>query len=241
MKTELQIGPGQVLSIPNYTSPAQCSQWLEIVLNNPDKWETRFDYIHSYGNCWYLDIEIGMLHYYHANAAKTNELLSTLPNLVSSLASSSRYLLSADGSSNLPSRPRHANLGPYWVEAGLILMTGESEGAIHADYEGLSPYPDKLFDPETRAYSAVLCLATGESGGNLKIWKKHVLANETPPDDNSYFEEVIYKQATLALFDSFCYHQISSSVLTDDHRYRAVAAMHFLYKEEPYPHWEYWF
>ncbi|MBX9571502.1 MAG: hypothetical protein K2X77_21600 [Candidatus Obscuribacterales bacterium] len=239
--TELQVGPGQVIQIKNFVAKEKCSQWLEQVILNPQCWENRFDYINSYGSCWYLDIEAGMLSYYYANAVRTNELLKGLPNFVETLASSAKYLQAPDGKTGLPTRPRHENLGPYWVEAGVVIMNRGTAGVEHADYEGLAPYPEKLFDSETRAYSAVLCLAAADSGGNLRIWKQRVLGNEEPALAAETEEEVFYEPGALVLFDSFCYHQITESVLSDDHRYRAIGALHFLYKEQPYPHWEYWF
>lgn len=156
----LKVGPSQVLLIDNYVSAELCRDWLRQVLENSQEFETRFEYIHSYGNAWYLDIEHGLLHYYHANAAHTNDLLHALPNLISTLTASAKYLESQSGETGLPVRSRSENLGPYWVDAGVIMMMKGLEGVVHADFEGLAPYPAKLFDSKTRAYSAVLSLAT---------------------------------------------------------------------------------
>lgn len=237
----LSVGPSQVTLIESYVSTELCRDWLRQVLENSQEFETRFEYIHSYGSAWYLDIEHGLLHYYHANAAHTNKLLHALPNLIPSLTACAKYLKSPAGETGLPVRARAENLGPYWVDAGVILMMKGHEGVVHADYEGLAPYPEKLFDSHTRAYSAVLSLATGASGGNLKIWKQKHLANEEPNLEEATAEEIAYKVGSLSIFDSFCYHKILASTLDDEHRFRAVAALHFLYLEQPYPHWEYWF
>jgi len=59
-------------------------------------------------------------------------------------------------------------------------MSQGTEGVEHADYEGLAPYPDCMFDPDTRAYSAVLPLAAPASGVHLRIWKDRCTANEQP-------------------------------------------------------------
>lgn len=236
-----RVGPSQVLVIDDYVSQTQCQSWLRQVIENAGNLETRFEFINSYGSSWYLDIEHGLLHYYHANSVHTNKLLHALPGLVESLASSARYLEGPDGTCGHPVRARSENLGPYWVDAGVVLMMAGHEGVIHADYEGLAPYPAKLFDPATRAYSAVLSLATPASGGNLKIWKSHKLADEEPDLDESSASEVVYKVGSLSLFDSFCYHRILASKLDDEHRFRAIAAVHFLFLSEPVPHWEYWF
>lgn len=120
------------------------------------------------------------------------------------------------------------------------MMKG-TEGVIHADYEGIAPYPPMLFDPQTRAYSAVISLATAASGGNLMIWKDRKLASQEMELDDSLAEEVTYSVGSMSIFDSFCYHRIMASKLDDSHRFRAIAAVHFLYLDKPYPHFEYWF
>jgi hypothetical protein len=237
----IKVGPNQVVCLDNYVDEATCSAWLSQVLANQDEMETRFEFIHSYGSSWYLDIEHGLLAYYHANAEHTNELLHALPNLVETLADSAKFLEAPDGSTGLPSRPRSQNLGPYWANAGVVLMMKGTEGVIHADYEGIAPYPPMLFDPQTRAYSAVISLATAASGGNLMIWKSRKLASEEFEMDDSCAQEVAYSVGSLSIFDSFCYHRIMASKLDDNHRFRAIAAVHFLYLDKPYPHFEYWF
>lgn len=236
-----KVGPNQVICIDNFVDESTCSQWLGQVLANQEAMETRFEFIHSYGSSWYLDIEHGLLAYYHANAQATNQLLHALPGLVATLAGVSKYLEAPDGSTGLPSRPRSENLGPYWADAGVVLMMKGTEGVIHADYEGMAPYPSMLFDPQTRAYSAVISLATAASGGNLMIWKDRKLASQEMELDDSLAEEVTYSVGSMSIFDSFCYHRIMASKLDDSHRFRAIAAVHFLYLDKPYPHFEYWF
>jgi len=241
LEISTKVGVAQVVTLHDYVPVQKCNDWLSQVLANSSELETRFEFINSYGSSWYLDIEHGVLHYYHANAAHTNELLYALPDLIPTLSGVSKYLVAPDGATGLPCRSRSQNLGPYWVDGGVVLMMQGHEGVVHADYEGLAPYPQKLFDPDTRAYSAVLSLAMAASGGNLKIWQEHQLANEEPLLCDQKVSEVAYKVGTMTIFDSFCYHRILPSQLDDDHRFRAVAAMHFLYLAEPYPHWEYWF
>jgi hypothetical protein len=206
-----------------------------------EHWENHFDFINSLGSAWYLSIEAGLLHYYHANAPATNRLLETLDGLVDKLKMTSRYMVAADGRTGLPCRARRENLGPYWVDAGVVLMMRGTEGQIHADYEGVAPYPAKLFDEQTRAYSTVISLFKPAIGGNLKIWLKRHLANQKPNLEDYLADVIDYSIGSLTIFDSFCYHRILSSQLTEEYPYRAIAAMHFLYQEEPFPHWEYWF
>lgn len=235
------VGVSGAISIPQYVEQSVRQDWLARVFAKRDSWRTYFEFINSLGSAWYLDIEVGMLHRYHASALHTNQLLAELPGFVETLAGAAKFMQAPDGSSGLPVRARRQNLGPYWADAGVVIMTRGGQGEIHADFEGLSPYPEKLFDKETRAYSAVLSLARPEVGGNLKIWLKHQLADENPALEDFQAEIIDYSPGSMAIFDSFCYHQILSSTLTEASPYRAIAAMHFLYLDNPYPHFEYWF
>jgi len=237
----VKVGPSEILRIPDYVPASVYEGWVKQVFQERNNWKNYFTFINSFGHAWYLDIEAGMLHQYHANAMSTNASLKRLDGLVECLTKSATYLTAPDGAVGLPCRARHENLGPYWVEAGVVINTQGHEGQVHADYEGIAPYPEKLFDPQTRAYSAVLSLVKPKFGGNLKIWTKHRLGNE-PPDLEDYTIDIVdYAAGTLVLFDSFCYHQILSSELTPEIPHRAVAALHFLYIDKPHPHWEYWF
>jgi hypothetical protein len=237
----MNVGPGQAITIAKYVAPETCAAWLAQLEGDRPAWLTYFDFIHSYGRAWYLDIEAGQLNQYYEGAMRTNSALAKVQGLLESLRGAARYLIAPDGSSGLPCRARHENLGPYWSEAGVVRMTDGRAGQVHADYEGLAPYPAALFNQNTRAYSAVLSLFKAELGGNLKIWCKRRLGNEAPDLEDFTVQILDYAPGNLALFDSFCYHQILASQLTEAQSYRAVAAVHFLYVEAPYPHWEYWF
>jgi len=170
----MKIGPGETLNIANFVSVEQCQSWLSQVFADRQQWHTYFDFINTYGHAWYLDIEAGNLNLYHAQAVHTNQLLGHLDGLVQKLASASAFLIAPDGSTGLPSRARHENLGPYWAEAGVVIMTEGRSGQIHADYEGLAPYPALLFHQQTRAYSAVVSLEKPDKGGHLKVWAKRL-------------------------------------------------------------------
>lgn len=229
------------MNIANFVSIEQCQSWLSPVFKTKLEWHNYFDFINSFGRAWYLDIEAGNLNLYYGQAMHTNRLLHTLDGLVETLVGASRYLLAPDGSSDLPCRARHQNLGPYWAEAGVVVMTEGRSGQVHADYEGLAPYPASLFDEKTRAYSAIISLAKPDQGGHLKVWAKRRLGNEEMELEDYTVEILDYAIGSLALFDSFCYHQILPSQMTEEKPYRAIAAVHFLYRDEPHPHWEYWF
>ena len=241
MARVMLVGANEIIKVEGIADIDRCHDWLRTVFSNTQSWETRFGYIHTYGNAWYLDIEAGLLHYYHANSSRTNALLKELPELVPTLLRASEYMVGPSGETGLPCRFRALNLGPYWADAGVVMMVKGVEGEVHADYEGLAPYPAQLFDSGTRAYSAVLTLAVAASGGDLRIWKRRHLANEEPNLTDDVVETVKYSVGSMVIFDSFCYHQISQSKLNDQHPWRAVAAVHFLFKSEPFPHWEHWF
>jgi hypothetical protein len=240
-QTKTSVGAGQVLRIPNFVSSMTCRAWLDTVLENEDKLIERFPALFSYGHAWYLEIESGLLHLYHAGADYTNQLIAELPELMPTLLATAQYLRGPNDELNLPTRSRSENLGPYWVNAGIVLNYKSSLGEVHADYEGLAPYPDKLFDSRTRAYSVVLCLSKAKGGGGLKVWKQRRLADQKLVRRQAPAEIIEYDIGTVAVFDSFCYHQIQESEFDDEHPFRAVAVVHFLYKNDPYPHWEYWF
>ena len=237
----ITVGQSQVVSLPHFATIEECEGWLTKAQADEDFWVTRFDFINVYGVAWYLEIEAGLLNNYHARATETNTKLLALGGLVERLSSVAKLLQSPDKKSGLPIRPRRENLGPYWADAGVVVNTKGLEGQIHADYEGLAPYPQKLFDKDTCAFSAVLSLAKPKVGGNLKIWLERHLGNAEPTLKDFKTQIIDYSVGSLAVFDSFCYHQILTSHLNDAEPIRAIAAMHFLYLDEPYPHWEYWF
>ena len=84
-------------------------------------------------------------------------------------------------------------------------------------------------------------LSKPTTGGDLKVWTKRFLGNVWAKVDDLPTQIATYDTGTLAVFDSFCYHQILESTLTEESPYRAVAAMHFVYLEQPTPHFEYWY
>ncbi len=234
------IGKGAFAQLPNYVTAEQCQQWCDLARRNEDNWETHFEYLHSYGSAWYLEIEGGRLHYYHANAPRTNQMLQELPDLVPTLASVGTVLAGPDGKTGYPVRPRRVAKGPYWSDAGVVMSTRGTLGEAHADYEGLAPHPEKLFDPSTIAFSAIISLAVPAAGGHLTLWPKRVLANECFEEDSESLE-LRYEVGTLTVFDSFCFHRIQGATMDDSRPYRMIAGMHFLFIDGPEPHWEHWF
>lgn len=237
-------GVGDYLQIPNYTDSASCNLWTKHIIGNRDKWKSKLD-AYTYGNAWYLEIETGCLHSYHAEAEASNKLVSALPAYLPTMIDTCQFLAPKDNNGKAyPIRARTVNLGPYWSWSGLHIFEANEEvngGAFHCDYEGLAPYPQKLFEEETRAYSAVLSVAAPESGGGLRVWPRRFLANEEipyMPDEEAV--DLDYQPGTLTILDSFMGHQIMESEFKPD-QLRITGVIHWLLLDDPYPHWEYWF
>lgn len=236
---------GEFRVVPEYVSEDQCQTWRRIILEHRDQWVKRFSF-YTYGRAWYADIESGNLPAYHAAAPTANALVDTLPGFKDSLVAATRFLVSPSGDP-LGARARRENLGPYWCDAGLhILGEGcEKGGVAHVDLEGLSPYPEAMFDLETRAFSAVLSVSNPAEGGDVLVWPKRrflasdledirLLPKEAP-------ERLKCQTGSLLLFDSFLYHKIDQFRIDEDASWRITGIIHFLYRREPEPHWEYWF
>lgn len=248
MRTNL-LDAGGYLQVDEYASPDLCGTWVSAVLENRQRWLKRLSG-YTYGRAWYLDLESGLLDRYHARASDANALLaSTLPGFVEHLARFSEYLVGPNGETNLPTRARRQNLGPYWCDAGIHILGGDANhpyagGAPHADYEGLSPYVPALFDENTRAYSAILSLATPAWGAGLAVWTdRRYTADKSPSRTDCRQPPVTleYRVGTMTAIDSFLYHQIRKGGYSESSPWRIVGIIHFLYRPDPYPHWEHWF
>jgi len=241
------IGKGECLQIPGFASPSQCRDWAKIILNNRCEWIERFEGAWSYGNAWYFDIEAGEAHRYFANAQNSNRLISKLPGYLDLMRESIQYILGPDGRLCLKSRARHENLGPYWCESGLHILQTDFDvcaevGCVHQDIEGLIPYPHLMFAESTSAYSAILSVMVPEGRGGLNVWKTRFTASNEFPDLNDDDKvEFDYQIGTMTIIDSFMPHQIQDMVCSMNNPFRISGVMHFLYRTDPYPHWEYWF
>jgi hypothetical protein len=247
--TAPQLNAGGWIQVRDYVPPDLCAEWTSAILGNRAGWTKRLGG-YSYGRGWYLDIECGLLHQYHANAARANELVSsTLHGFFDRLSAFAAHLVAPDGSVGLPARPRRENLGPFWCDAGVHILGGDSGteyagGAPHADYEGLAPYVPALFDQATRAYSAILAVATPESGMGLDVWThRRYMANTRPgPEVRTLMPVALeYEVGTMTALDSFLYHRIQPGRYSADRPCRIVGVIHFFYRAQPFPHWEHWF
>lgn len=236
------VKQGGHLFLEGYADPAKCKEWQDVILAHQSEWIDRFDG-HVYGNAWYLDIETGVPHIYFARANYANYLISLLKGYSKIMLGVANLLESPTGKP-LPIRPRWQNLNQPWVETAVQIF-GENmrvEGDIHTDLEGLIPYPEAMFDPNTHSYSAVLSIATPESGGGLSIWEGRQPAEiDMPYPCDSKKRSFDYKVGSLMIVDGFLYHQIHKFDVSERNPWRMTGTIHFLYRGHPYPHWEYWY
>lgn len=151
---------------------------------------------------------------------------------------------SAPAQDSLPAIARHERRGPYWCHSGIHIAGRNRGGSQHADFEGLAPYPEMMFDPATRAYSVMLSIQRPRFGGGLQVWPGRLSGSHDDAEWERHLQQqpraLDYPVGTLTIIDSFLVHRIQPS-FTWGHHYRMVGVMHFLYREEPEPHWEYWF
>lgn len=244
------VGPGEIHVEHGFAHPDVVDYALK---NLADNLFIKRDWgIETYGRVWYVDIAQGKMPQYHLQAARTNSFLQALM-LRPVMLKVAPFLVGPSGENNLPVRSRSMNVdGEWWADYGIVRFpapniprgqkTVRTGGGIpHPDHEGIAIYPELLTRPSTRAYSAVLCLEKA-GGGGLRFWPRRVLASEEygGGKDEEYID-VDYSVGSMAVFDSFCYHQIKPSIFNREKRNRTIAGIHFLYKPRPYPHWEYWF
>jgi len=255
MKT---ITKGEAGIFYDFVQPELAVEWSKIadkVGKEEDAWWPDVDDTLSLGNSYYRDMKAERIQLYHAGAQKTNEIYTKhLFDFKIAMVEGLSLLRHPDNpNTELPGIPRRSKLpGPngeaYWVDLGIHCVTRESRGGDqpHGDYEGLEPYPHLMFSEDTISFSMVLCLNCPPEGGGLKCWPGRKLGNIL--DDG--VEELLltttpehfhYKPGSLAIFDSFRFHQVQKAKLTEAYPVRMVGVMHALYWELPIPHFEYWF
>jgi hypothetical protein len=166
------------------------------------------------------------------------------------------------------------DLGPYWTRfcfhindeithkayAELADPDANPEKAPlpHMDYDGLTPYPSMLFDPRTRAYTAIFCLEMPSSGAGLVVYPIRAYASRYraptvhhPFNNDLDFIEMArgnvvepvslkYSPGSLAIIDSFCPHYVPPGQFSEANPRRMVCVVHYLYLDHPKPHWQYW-
>ena len=231
------VDQGGWLQLPEFAPIATCRDWTARIVADRKRWRVQAQ-AWLYGRAYYHDMECGDLHEYHRDAAAVNKLVAKLPAYVETMKRAGGHLAGPGGKTGLPLRARRERLGPYWVDSAFHINARLDAGPVHADYEGLAPYPAMMFDKSTRAFSAVLAVSAPEQGGGLVLWEKRHLADETPKLGEPV--RLDYPQGMMTIIDSFLYHQIAATTVSRM-SYRIAGVMHFLYHDKPSPHWEYWF
>ena len=130
---------------------------------------------------------------------------------------------------------------------------------IHTDTEGLLQYPESIFNPDTRAYSAVVSIKrtaqyVQDRGGDLDIWTKRYLADELDgfykadgyrAKSKALRKKVPYEAGSLVVFDSFMPHVVLPFKVNKKADRRISFVVHFNYRKHternPFPHLEYWY
>ena len=243
------VGTGEFMQVPGFASDSLCAKWTRKITGRQKLWRHYPNSGMSYGNSWYLDIGVGELHYYHAMSAHSNRLMADLPNYSDTMKRAAALLRGPNGKRHLPTRARRENLGPYWCDMGVHILGGKKgkvgPGAVHADFEGLAPYPEMLFNQKTLAFSCILSIATPFQGGGVEVWNARrfygnelFIEGEFIPGSG---ESLQYSRGTLTILDSFLYHRILPSRFSMAELWRIVGVIHFLYRSKPFPHWEHWF
>jgi hypothetical protein len=210
----------------------------------------------SLGLAYYKMIGSGSLHTYHSQAAENNGMLiHFFPNIQRVIEKLGECLEGPEGGSGYIVKPRSLE---YWglcgfavvntpEEAGILADLYDSGEGIHADYEGLSPYPHMMVDHQTFAYSAIISVAQPERLGGLKIFKKRLLANEFDDQQADLVSgkipsvQLTYEPGMATVFDSFLPHAIIPPVFSEAHPERIVLVVHYLYQSKPFPHFECWY
>ena len=228
-----------VVQVPNFVAPHDLKAWTNRIVRSRHSWRSCFGGEYStFGVAWYVEIEQGCPAQYHAAAQEWNSRLRTFENLRKTISRIAALL-----PKRAPAVPRRTILGPYWADYGFTVYHRHGDsGSPHTDLEGLIPYPAAMFDPGTEAYSAVVAITCPASGGGLwvDVRGRRIGSYEAPPTRRGW-KLYSYKPGTLTIFDSFLPHAIQASRMSQSSAYRIVLAVHFLYRDEPFPHYQYWF
>ncbi len=239
---------GGALTIDGHVDELICENWSKNILSRKKVWTDSFGRnSFTFGNAWYVLLEKGLLHKYHAESQLKNQLIEELHGYLDAMLAAKDYLAPPEDFRDIdvPLISRSEKLGPFWCWSGVHLSKSNRGGSAHADFEGLSPYPERIFSPDTRAFSALLSIQKPAWGGGLKVWEGRMQGDHT---DEMWEQHLCsantkiynYPTGTLTIIDSFLVHQILPA-FTWGNRFRMVGVMHFLFHETPHPHWEYWF
>ncbi|MHC4261825.1 MAG: hypothetical protein ACYSWX_04835 [Planctomycetota bacterium] len=245
-----RCGPGDAIQVLDFATKDECALWAKQILDRRDQWTQSFGrYDWTFGNAFYVLLEQGEIHRYHAQANEKNRLIASLSGYLDRMLAATAFLehpgqRQGDPPTPLPASSRHESLGPYWCHSGVHVAGRNPKGSEHADFEGLAAHPEVLFDEGTRAYSAMLSIQKPRFGGGLHVWPGRLAGGHDQDDWTRHLmrepQAFDYPTGALTVIDSFLVHQIQRTITWGD-QLRMVGVMHFLYREDPEPHWEYWF
>jgi hypothetical protein len=206
----------------------------------------------------------GLPNGYHTRAGHYNDILSAaFPDMAYDVRRMTNYVTDPEGRSSLPVKSR-SNL---WTKWGFLISDKtttefdadeDSSSGLpmpHMDYDGFSLYPEKMFDEETRAYTATVCIEQPADGGGLTIWPHRSLAPEfyAPSYSNGIngdtkFEALVkgeleqpvhlpYTIGGLTIFDLFLPHAVSPLAYSEQQPLRIVMVVHFCHIRGHFEHW----
>jgi hypothetical protein len=241
--------------IDGFLSREEVKKMIEKMKERKEDWIER-PFNTSIGRIWYLDIEMGLLHMYHWEAPKTNVIVDGITNSISHKVASAAVQQICKHYSDLNTKvvSRTEYTEAPWVDMGIVINQAKGKmendgGAVHADLEGLSPYPELFSRLESvRAFSVIIPIELPQEGGGLYIWNKMNLPNSRYYSlDDSKAQLIEYKVGNMYIFDSRLFHRIAPSKFSDRKRRRTILGMHLLYdgnisnaKGETNM-WQYWF
>jgi len=243
-----------------FLSEAVCQKWTHTIFENPQIFGTDVEPQYGQMAAFYGMIEAGLNESYFRFAKKHNRfLLQHFPEVKDIISFAGETILSHSGLKPhaLPIVPRDQQ---YFQIAGFNLQLASWHlYNIHIDTEGLIQYPASIFSAQTRAYTCLVSVKrtaqhTVKRGGDLDIWREHVLADQMDSfyktngfDARTKDNRVkhAYEEGTLILFDSFMPHVVLPFKVKKKQDRRISFVVHFNYRKttakNPFPHLEYWY
>jgi hypothetical protein len=244
----------------NFLSAELCQRWEKKIFSRPDIFGPDVNPEYGQMAAYYGMIESGLNESYYRYAEKHNHYLQTeFPEVNEIITDIGAKIIHKSGlkAGSLPMVPRDKK---YFLMAGFNLQLKTwTLYNIHTDTEGLLQYPESIFNPDTRAYSAVVSIKrtaqyVQNRGGDLDIWKKRYLADELDgfykadgyrAKSKALRKKVSYEAGSLVVFDSFMPHVVLPFKVNKKADRRISFVVHFNYRKHternPFPHLEYWY
>lgn len=239
------------VQVPLYMTSTQCSDWCQLIDDHRDWWEVRNEGLSQYGLSWYVSLHDDSTSYYMRNASAWNKRLLLLPKFKRVVEEIANYI---PNKRNVPVVSRHDVEDKCWCDASIFLympsvgVNKDTPTRIHTDDDDLPLNPGTMFDPELEAYSCVVALECPVDGGGLyhypytcpnksKLW--HVpdsLFQKPVYPPKSDFQLLSYQVGMLTIIRAFDLHAVQQWSIGR----RTTLTLHYMYREAPFPHYEYW-